>query len=477
MEKPQVMRVGDEHNKGLFIIIEGNDKSFVEAVIKKVITLLPKETTFKFDNNFDNSGEKVLKDTIALYQTVRAPIDAKTKSLLFVVAYSRRLDLIHQAVNAGHYAISTKSWLTDYRKLLELSELDTATQLFDTAKSIHVDVWAVLDKRTRFYRRLEQEKVLKVISHKQVDDAALKIYQMIQRRTAKVPTNKSTTLEKTVNKTSLPPKIQKAYKTIYDKLFENYLTAQEAYRSNALPLYFADDILPYLPNQKFDNFQQVSSALPVSYEPGLEGTSLLNYIPRNELDTVSQILFSESNASFESINKDLGLQSYDGKVKMLRSHLLESNTVQILSSYDFEIVCPFRVTSALRAQLPNVSLQLQPLSPLLGYDIPDHAASVELESLYQQSFDLSIELCSLLQAAELFEMLHLSMLGGHFVRLQTVFELNDIALLAADTQTKHLAEVLLANIAEVHPLTAETLTKRIEMKKPRKYSSADKTTP
>lgn len=470
MNKPLKERVGKEDVRGLSVVIEGSDATLVQAVIKKLLTLLPKDLVVKFDQSFDNRGERILRDTIHLYHTVRAPIDPKTMSLLYVVSYSRRLELINESKKRGELPLMTKSWLEDYRKLLEHNLLEAATYLLDMSLSITPDVWIIIDRKTRNYEKLQTATNAKLISsRKPADEIAFKAYETIiekaRRRQKEVtknimsaPAPEPKTVEKT-NGPVLPDKVLQAYRTIYAKLVENYDFVVERTKKEKLDATIAEYIRPY---EMFTLHLDSKIHTNGDYTPALPTAKLKTYMPRNEFDIAATTQFAQSGSDYDDIQKTIDKQTYEEKVAMVKSSIVERTAGSALTSYDFLLVAPLRDLVAFKAvdTIHNVTPQLP--SPLLGYDLPDHLPH-DITSTMQQSFDLAVELYSLLQAAGAQDQAYFATLGGHFVRVEVVCSAQDLLKLQQSLSAATL-DMIIAAIKEVQPIVGGTLEKLIVLK-------------
>ena len=97
---------------------------------------------------------------------------------------------------------------------------------------------------------------------------------------------------------------------------------------------------------------------------------------------------------------------------------------------------------------------MQDLTPRNGYDIPEKIENAGLADLYQQSFDLSLELYSLLQAAGFNSQAQYAVLLGHRVRCKLTLGYEQVAKLHSSKNEgfKMLAKDIKQQVSGVHSL-------------------------
>jgi hypothetical protein len=105
-------------------------------------------------------------------------------------------------------------------------------------------------------------------------------------------------------------------------------------------------------------------------------------------------------------------------------------------------------------------VQVQPVSPRYGFDVPQIIEDADLDDLYNECFDESLRLYSLLQSAGREDIAGYSALAGHKVRWQFNASAADIQAARAkkDTSVMDLLDKLIEAAAEDHPLLWDVLT-------------------
>jgi hypothetical protein len=205
----------------------------------------------------------------------------------------------------------------------------------------------------------------------------------------------------------------------------------------------------------------VAAELQKNYSDESETVSLTSYWPRNELDVVPAILYEYSNQSFGDIQRTVSDWPYDKKSFVLRSYVREPapNKLALDSVlYSWDVLTEFEAIADLRAEAVN-SLDWQPLSPRLGYDVPASIEQAGLSEDFERCFDLSLKLYSAMQTAGYSVEAQYATLFGHRVRAKVTASASDLVRLykLTDSSTLHptahrLITVLLSTLDNVHPL-------------------------
>ena len=210
--------------------------------------------------------------------------------------------------------------------------------------------------------------------------------------------------------------------------------------------------------QKIVHDEQYSDIpdLQRTYSDDSEPVSLVAYWPRNELDIVPYLLYTQSNQSFKDTARTVGNLAYVQKAQILREALTFSKLPSALRlmSYTWDVVSDYRSFLELRLALPNAPYSRQALTPRLGYDMPDAIEATKLIEDFEACFDTSLELYSILQAAGKVHEAEYVTLLGHRVRWQTTLTLDQLLSLSSPPT---IVDTLTRTISEVHPLVSELL--------------------
>lgn len=206
-----------------------------------------------------------------------------------------------------------------------------------------------------------------------------------------------------------------------------------------------------------------------------EAVSLTSSLPRNELDLLATILYEYSDLSLRELQNLLSLWPYERKLTLLQKYLSQRtqngrqhhsgndtiSTALDSALYGWDIVSDCATFLDLQQSQSFVSVQHQPLTPRLGYDVPRIIEDAGLTDQYETCFDASLRLYSLLQQTGYGAEACYATLHGHRLRwsanqtLRQLFEFFWLSQKPDFTTNKKLAEQMLAQLAEAHPLLAE----------------------
>jgi hypothetical protein len=108
---------------------------------------------------------------------------------------------------------------------------------------------------------------------------------------------------------------------------------------------------------------------------------------------------------------------------------------------------------------PAEALEIQPLTPHYGYDVPELIEEADLSDTFQKCFDLSLELYSALQAAGHQREAQYATLCGHVQRWKLTHNAVQARQLQQISQPSPYTQKLLTQLhqkmTEAHPTIAE----------------------
>lgn len=199
---------------------------------------------------------------------------------------------------------------------------------------------------------------------------------------------------------------------------------------------------------------KISGLLPfIDSDPPKLQVSLIGHTPRNEFDVLEGIIFANLDQSTASIKRLINELTYEKKAKLLKDSLSQVTNLPDVA-YDFDIFCELRELFDLVKDVGG-NVIMQDLTPRNGYDIPEKIEKAGLADVYQQSFDLSLELYSLLQAAGFEFLAQYVVLLGHRMRCRLTLTYTQIKKLLTqnkDSGYKTLTEDIKQQVLGVHPL-------------------------
>jgi len=191
----------------------------------------------------------------------------------------------------------------------------------------------------------------------------------------------------------------------------------------------------------------------IDSEPSKSEIKLLSHTPRNEFEILESLIFANSDQSTTSISRLVDELTYEKKSELFKTCLGEESKLQDIT-YTFNVACEFgQLFDLLSASGGNAVMQ--DLTPRNGYDVPQEVESAGLGELYQQSFDLSLELYSLLQSAGFESQAQYAALLGHRMRAKLTFNYEQIKKLIVSSKnqsSKTLIKDIKQQVLGVHPL-------------------------
>lgn len=180
---------------------------------------------------------------------------------------------------------------------------------------------------------------------------------------------------------------------------------------------------------------------------------LTGHSPRNEFEILEYLIFKQSNHSPASIKKLIDDLSYEKKSELLKSYTKHENIPNDTQSisYSFDAVGEFSQLYDLLKTTPVNNVVLQNLTPRYGYDIPQLIEEAGISDIFEQSFDLSLELYSLLQAAGFEAQAQYAVLMGHLVRFHLDLNYEQTKKLISKN-IRSASSGIKQQVSDVHPL-------------------------
>ncbi len=202
-----------------------------------------------------------------------------------------------------------------------------------------------------------------------------------------------------------------------------------------------------------------------------EPVTLSSIWPRNELDIVADMLYEHSGQSLEQIKSEVTNWPYDKKIEVFNAYMGErlnrrhrpGRAVEKIH-YSWDLVCDYGIFRDLQRHRMVDDLEWQALTPRYGYEVPALVEDALLADDFQQCFDLSLKLYSILQGAGYANEAQYATLLGHRMRWKVTFNAREaFQLLELRTSPqghpgyRKLALQMHQKIAEVHPLIADAM--------------------
>lgn len=211
--------------------------------------------------------------------------------------------------------------------------------------------------------------------------------------------------------------------------------------------------------------------LPKQHSTESPAVQLTEFWPRNELDIVADMLYEHSTLSLREIQQEVKTWSYDKKLEVFKAYMGERfnrrhkpGRAMEKSHYSWDIMCDYGIFRDLQRHRMVDDLQWQALTPRYGYEIPKLVEEAGLTEEFEKCFDISLKLHSLMQAANYLLEAQYTTLFGHKLRWKLTFNAREaFHLIELRTSPqghpgyRKIGQQMYEKIAEIHPLTAESM--------------------
>jgi thymidylate kinase/thymidylate synthase ThyX len=202
-----------------------------------------------------------------------------------------------------------------------------------------------------------------------------------------------------------------------------------------------------------------------------QAVTLTNYWPRNELDLVPDILYEHSSLPLSDIQKEVDGLSYDQKHTVFAAFIGERlnrrhkpGRALEKAHYSWDLVCDYGIFRDLQRHRMVDDLNWQQLTPRYGYDIPPLVEEAGLTDQFEECFDLSLKLHSLLQEKGYGLEAQYATLLGHKMRWKITYNARE-AFHFHELRTspqghpgyRKLVLEMHEKLASVHPMLAEAM--------------------
>ncbi len=202
-----------------------------------------------------------------------------------------------------------------------------------------------------------------------------------------------------------------------------------------------------------------------------QAVKLTDFYPKNELDLVSDMLYSETTLSLEQIKQEVAGLSYNDKLEIFNSYIGERlnrrhrpGRALEKAHYSWDLICDYGIFRDLQRHRMVDDLQWQKLSPRFGYEVPELVEEAGLVDLFEACFDESLKLYSELQESGYKLEAQYATLLGHRMRWKITYNARE-AMHLHELRTspqghpgyRKLVKEMHDKLAEVHPLLADSM--------------------
>ncbi|MCA9330086.1 FAD-dependent thymidylate synthase, partial [Candidatus Saccharibacteria bacterium] len=230
-------------------------------------------------------------------------------------------------------------------------------------------------------------------------------------------------------------------------------------------------IIAYRANTYQDMKEVADKYLPGQYGQHEQPVNLTDIWPRNELDLIPDMLYEHSHLSLEEIKKEVSSWSYQQKTEVFNKYIGERlnrrhkpGRALEKAHYSWDLICDYGIFRDLQRHRMVDDLQWQFLTPRYGYDVPELVVEAGLEDLFQDCFDISLQLHSKLMSAGYELEAQYATLLGHKMRWKITYNARE-AFHLHELRTspqghpgyRKLVLDMHQKVAEQHPLLAEAM--------------------
>jgi thymidylate kinase len=192
--------------------------------------------------------------------------------------------------------------------------------------------------------------------------------------------------------------------------------------------------------------------------------------PRNEFELLPDMLYEVSGVSLQELTVQITSWPYEQKLEAFNSYLGDRNNKYDIPGralekvqYSWDIISDYSTFRSVHRNGIINDLEWQTLTPRFGFDMPEIIEDAGLEDLYENSFEISLKLYSLLQERGYDADAQYVTLLGHKLRWKMIINGRDAFQLLEDTD--HLANksyrklimMMHQKLSEVHPILGSTI--------------------
>lgn len=228
----------------------------------------------------------------------------------------------------------------------------------------------------------------------------------------------------------------------------------------------------YLANTRHAVKQLAVELLPARHTVAQDEAATLSDVwPRNELDLVADMLYEHSGLALEELREIVDGWTYDQKAEVFLTYMGErlnrrhkpGRALEKLH-YSWDIVCDYGIFRDLQRHRIVDDLEWQSLTPRHGYETPQLVSAAGLDDLFDECFDISLKLYSLLQSSGYSNEAQYATLLGHKMRWKVTYNARE-AFHLHELRTspqghpgyRKLISQMHVKIAELHPLLADSM--------------------
>jgi thymidylate kinase/thymidylate synthase ThyX len=211
--------------------------------------------------------------------------------------------------------------------------------------------------------------------------------------------------------------------------------------------------------------------LPTAHSTDIKSVDLISHWPANEIDLVPDMLYDQSNLSLRDLRNAVDTWDYSDKEKVFKAYIGERlnrrhkpGRALEKAHYSWDLVCDYGIFRDLQRHRMVDDLAWQQLTPRYGFDIPELVEEANLTEQFQECFDKSLKLHSLLMSEGLEYEAQYATLLGHKMRWKITYNARQ-AFHFHELRTtpqghpgyRKLVKEMHDKLSEVHPLIGEAI--------------------
>ena len=211
--------------------------------------------------------------------------------------------------------------------------------------------------------------------------------------------------------------------------------------------------------------------LPKAYSMETNDVALSDHWPLNELDIVPDILYQNSSLSLSEIRHEVNAWTYERKLKVFETYIGERMNRRHKPGrafekihYSWDIICDYGIFRDLQRHRIVDDMEWQELTPRYGYDCPEIIDQAGLTDLYEECFDMSLALHSLLSGNGYLLESQYATLMGHRMRWKVTMNAREmIHFIELRTSPqghpgyRKIAKKMYDILYDVHPIMASSM--------------------
>lgn len=227
----------------------------------------------------------------------------------------------------------------------------------------------------------------------------------------------------------------------------------------------------YRATTKHNVAQLAHEYLPGNLAAESEAVQLTDVWPRNEFDLIPDMLYEHSNLPLREIRDEVSKWPYGRKADVFEAYMGERlnrrhrpGRALEKAHYSWDILCDYGIFRDLQRHRMVDDLAWQELTPRYGYEVPKLVEDAGLADQFEDCFDLSLKLHSILQAAGFTQEAQYATLLGHRMRWKVTYNARE-AFHLHELRTspqghpgyRKLVQQMHSKLAEIHPMLAESM--------------------